>query len=237
MRRLSIALLSGLTLLCMLIAGLCLAILRTATNAQLYSAGFAACADTQAMNVPASQYDAIAQALSRYFAGKADTPQAQILKGGALANAFNEKELQHLSDVCRLFQSLRALGLILMIAVAALMLTAYALAWRSRLTARTLARTVLLGWAGAMVLIGAVALWAVDFNSLFVLLHRLLFSNELWLMDPQTDLIILLMPESFFVLLSAQLGWLMLRFFWPLGLILAALLYISFKQMKSGEPT
>ena len=119
-----------------------------------------------------------------------------------------------------------------------LVLTACALAWRSRLTARTLARTVLLGWAGAMVLIGAVALWAaVDFNSLFVLLHRLLFSNELWLMDPQTDLIILLMPESFFVLLSAQLGWLMLRFFWPLGLILAALLYISFKPMKSGEPT
>ena len=185
MRRLSIALLSGLTLLCMLIAGLCLAILRTATNAQLYSAGFAACADTQAMNVSASQYDAIAQALSRYFAGKADTPQAQILKGGALANAFNEKELQHLSDVRRLFQSLRALGLILMIAVSALMLTACALAWHSRLTARTLARTVLLGWAGAMVLIGAVALWAaVDFNSLFVLLHRLLFSNELWLMDP-----------------------------------------------------
>ena len=56
-------------------------------------------------------------------------------------------------------------------------------------------------------------------------------------MDPQTDLIILLMPESFFVLLSAQLGWLMLRFFWPLGLILAALLYFSFKPMKSGEPT
>ena len=238
MRRLSIALLSGLTLLCMLIAGLCLAILRTATNAQLYSAGFAACADTQAMNVPASQYDAIAQALSRYFAGKADTPQAQSLKGGALASAFNEKELQHLSDVRRLFQSLRALGLILMIAVSALMLTACALAWRSRLTARTLARTVLLGWAGAMVLIGAVALLAaVAFNSLFVLLHRLLFSNELWLMDPQTDLIILLMPESFFVLLSAQLGWLMLRFFWPLGLILAALLYLSFKPMKSGEPT
>ena len=206
--------------------------------AALVSAGFAACADTQAMNVPASQYDAIAQALSRYFAGKADTPQAQILKGGALASAFNEKELQHLSDVRRLFQSLRALGLILMIAVAALMLTACALAWRIRLTARTLARTVLLGWAGAMVLIGAVALWAaVDFNSLFVLLHRLLFSNELWLMDPQTDLIILLMPESFFVLLSAQLGWLMLWFFWPLGLILAALLYFSFKPMKSGEPT
>ena len=237
MRRLSIALLSGLTLLCMLIAGLCLAILRTATNTQLYSAGFAACADTQAMNVPASQYDAIAQALSRYFAGKADTPQTQILKGGAFAGAFNEKELQHLSDVRQLFQSLRIIGLILMIAVAALMLTACALAWRSKLPAHTLARTVLLGWAGAMVLIGAVALWAaVDFNSLFVL-HRLLFSNELWLMDPQTDLIILLMPESFFVLLSAQLGWLMLRLFWPLGLILAVLLYLSFKPMKSGEPT
>lgn len=110
------------------------------------------------------------------------------------------------------------------------MLTACALAWRSRLTARTLARTVLLGWAGAMVLIGAVALWAaVAFNSLFVL--RTGFCSAIAVADgsanrPDHPA----EPESFFVLLSAQLGWLMLRFFWPLGLILAALLYLSSNQ-------
>ena len=37
--------------------------------------------------------------------------------------------------------------------------------------------------------------------------------------------------------LSFLACWLMLWFFWPLGLILAALLYFSFKPMKSGEPT
>ena len=238
MRRLIIALFSALTLLCLLLAAPCLLIPRMAADTQTYSAGFSACADTRAMGVLPSQYDAIAQALSRYFAGQADTPQVQILKNDAPAAAFNEKELQHLSDVRTLFQALRTAGLILAGAAAALLGGACAAGLGKGFSARTLARTVLLGWAGTLALIAALLLWsALDFNSLFVLLHRLLFSNELWLMDPQTDLIILLMPESFFTLLAGQLLRLLARTLWPLAVILVILLCFSFKPMKSGEPT
>ena len=82
MRRLSIALLSGLTLLCMLIAGLCLAILRTATNAQLYSAGFAACA-----GVVTSSHNAAAERQFRtplaYGGQRAPTAQWTVTGAGA----------------------------------------------------------------------------------------------------------------------------------------------------------
>jgi integral membrane protein (TIGR01906 family) len=135
-----------------------------------------------------------------------------------------------------LLQTLNTVGPVLLPAAAVLFCLSF-LPWlRSNLSVCTFARCMLLGWAAAAVLLAAVGIWAaVDFNSLFVLLHRLVFSNNLWLMDPQTDLIILLMPESFFVLLSARLLQKLLKMLWPLGILLAVLLYLSFKPMKSGE--
>ncbi|MBQ8074276.1 MAG: DUF1461 domain-containing protein, partial [Clostridia bacterium] len=43
-------------------------------------------------------------------------------------------------------------------------------------------------------------LWAVlNFDGLFVTFHRLAFTNDLWLLNPRTDLLIRLMPEEMFV--------------------------------------
>ncbi len=236
MRRFAAALFSCLALLCAVTAALCRSIMSTAADGQLYRVGFAACADTQSMGVPASQYDAIAQALSSYFSGESDTPQVQILKNAVTADAFNEKELQHLSDVRALLQALSSVAAFLLPASAVLFCLLFLPWFRSSLSTRALARYMLLGWAASAVLLTAVAIWAAaDFNSLFVLLHRLVFSNNLWLMDPQTDLIILLMPESFFVLLSAHLLRKLLTLLWPLGILFVVLLFLSFKPMKSGE--
>lgn len=46
---------------------------------------------------------------------------------------------------------------------------------------------------------GVAAAAMVDFSGVFVLFHRLSFSNDLWMMDPRTDLLIRLMPLDFFV--------------------------------------
>ena len=47
---------------------------------------------------------------------------------------------------------------------------------------------------------------AVDFDSLFVLFHRIAFTNDLWLLDPRTDLMIQLMPTSFFIEYAAVIA-------------------------------
>jgi integral membrane protein (TIGR01906 family) len=56
--------------------------------------------------------------------------------------------------------------------------------------------------AGAVVtivLLGSVMLWAlIDFNSIFYFFHILSFSNDLWLLDPATDYLIMMFPSGFF---------------------------------------
>ena len=42
----------------------------------------------------------------------------------------------------------------------------------------------------------------IDFDGLFVTFHRIAFTNDGWLLNPRTDLLIRLMPESFFIRLG-----------------------------------
>lgn len=60
---------------------------------------------------------------------------------------------------------------------------------------------------GCSTVLAALMVWgAVDFDSLFILFHRLAFTNDLWLLNPETDLLIRLMPTDFFVHYAALIG-------------------------------
>ena len=61
---------------------------------------------------------------------------------------------------------------------------------------RALSLALFLFFGAALVL----AVWGlIDFNSLFYAFHRVLFRNDLWLLDARQDLLLQLMPEDFFV--------------------------------------
>lgn len=40
---------------------------------------------------------------------------------------------------------------------------------------------------------------STDFTKYFVIFHHIFFNNDLWLLDPATDLLINIVPEPFFV--------------------------------------
>ena len=49
--------------------------------------------------------------------------------------------------------------------------------------------------------------WGIaDFDGLFVRFHQLSFANHLWLLNPRTDMLIRLMPTSFFVQWGGVIG-------------------------------
>ena len=62
-------------------------------------------------------------------------------------------------------------------------------------------RTIRLAiWGGAVTLISVflVGLAAVaSFEQLFLLFHRLSFANDLWMLDPRTDYLLILFPAGF----------------------------------------
>lgn len=115
----------------------------------------------------------------------------------AQAACLNEKEQQHMLDVRRLvLLAQKASQLCTMLAAA----LAVAAAW----TSAGRKKPVLLGaFAGCGVLILAALFLALawqggGFAALFVRFHEVFFSNDLWLMNPDTDVLIRMMPQLLF---------------------------------------
>ena len=112
------------------------------------------------------------------------------------APPFNAREMTHMADCYQLFALLRKVRSRL-IPWAVLLIVGGAYLLGNRRGARRAA------WLSPLILLvplGAFALWAaVDFDGAFTFFHRLLFTNDLWLLDPRTDLLIRICPEEMFM--------------------------------------
>ncbi len=177
-------------------------------------------APPETTGLPDSEYPAVARMMTAYLRGDADEFQHRFTVDGAEYLAFNQKEQQHMADVQNLFilaQTVMWVGL----AVAGLMLVFLVLPdllWSTGmfnamvfamtgLTSRELGRSLRNGLRAVLGMVGVVAIIAaIDFNSLFILFHKIAFTNDLWLLDPRTDLLIRLMPTDFFVAYAAVIG-------------------------------
>lgn len=126
---------------------------------------------------------------------------------GVEQQAFHEDEIAHMVDVGDKFTLWQPVSVL-----AALCLILLIVGWACLRKNPALR----LGWIRgaqwgswiAISLVLVLGLWAVlDFHSIFVLFHRVIFTNELWLLDPATDLLIRLMPLQFFIHLVVAIAW------------------------------
>jgi len=140
-------------------------------------------------------------ALGDYLAGDKDALNVEAEVWGKMQPAFNERELMHMEDVYALFALARsvkrwtgwlALGLL----IAATWVRGRN-AWKERL--RRLSPCYRIALLLILLPLGAFAVWAaVDFSAAFTFFHEILFTNDLWLLDYDTDLMIRMLPQGFF---------------------------------------
>ena len=137
-----------------------------------------------------AQQQAAAGELAACVAGVAD----------ALPEMLNENERQHMADVRALIARISGMSRAALTAAAAL---AVVTAWTgAKLKRRRLPR--LIGGLAAVGLLALAALLAAGvlasdgFAQMFTAMHGLLFDNDLWLMNPQTDILIRMMPQTLF---------------------------------------
>lgn len=146
----------------------------------------------------------IDHALAAYLKGDAHALEALTAEVfGQIQPAFNARELQHMEDCFFLFRLLRVVGVVLgATAIMSLSVGTRLLQNRKRLrTASWIAPLILL------VPLGIFALWAAkNFSAAFQYFHEALFTNDLWQLDPSTDLLIRICPESMFFNLGAQIA-------------------------------
>ncbi len=136
-------------------------------------------------------------ALLDYLQDRQDHIVAEIQVNGFDREAFNERETLHMIDVKGLYQfalSLRlAAGVIFIVSIAVLW-------WKQRANFFDYLSLAYAQCAFVFLLfVVFLGMWAaVDFSSLWESFHHLFFTNDLWLLNPHTDLMINLFPESFF---------------------------------------
>ena len=162
----------------------------------LYRNGFQRYHTAQRSGITDADLTTIGAELRRYFNTSVEPLSVRAPIYGIEQDVFNAREIAHMYDVKRLVRGAYwvALGSALWIlSTIALVIAVDRGAW----PARTIRLAI---WGGSVTLaaVFAVGLAAVaSFEQLFLLFHRLSFANDLWMLDPRTDYLLILFPAGF----------------------------------------
>jgi integral membrane protein (TIGR01906 family) len=171
---------------------------------RLYTDGFAKYHVSETTGLSPAELTKAARGIISYFNSGEEYLHVIVEKHGQPFTLFNEREVSHMKDVKALVQ-LDYKGLI-GTAIYAGLYTLLPFFRRGRRKGDLARATV---WGSAITLGILVALGigtASDFDALFLRFHFLAFTNDLWLLDPTRDYLIMLFPEGFWFDAGMLLG-------------------------------
>lgn len=141
-----------------------------------------------------AQLQRIADAFVAYFQAPPGQIQMQVVAFGQSRPLFNDREVAHMEDVQALVQFFLRLQVIAAVAVVIRLLAAVVF----DRGVVTLGRDMLLSTALMVALVLIIGVLSfIDFDSLWTHFHQIAFRNDLWLLDPTRDYLIMLFPEPF----------------------------------------
>ena len=123
----------------------------------------------------------------------------------ALTPYFSKSEVDHMVDVYALFHLMRKLTL-----AAAALAAIFFFSLTKKAGMKEGLKSVGKATAFLIAIFSALSLViAMNFSKAWYTFHTLFFSNKLWLMDPEKDLMIQMLPEPFFFGMVKQIGLIM----------------------------
>ena len=175
----------------------------------LYKYGFETYGVSQTTGLAQSELEKAATGLIDYFNSDDETIGLTVMKDGESLTLFNEREAAHLRDVKGLFRLVYRVWLgTLIYALVYVGLSIFL--WQDRWR---LAWGLVGGGCLTLVLMLALGLGTLlNFDRLFLQFHLISFANELWMLDPSRDYLIMLFPGGFwydaslFCALAAAVG-------------------------------
>ncbi len=137
---------------------------------------------------------------------------------------FNEREVSHMVDVHKLYNINITATYITIIS-----LTAYivylSFAYKKK---RSIYRELKFIRKSFLIILLAIIILSIiisiDFDSAFIKFHHLFFNNDLWLLDPRTDIMIRMLPQDFFMNMAIRIGIYFVRFLALIYIVLTILI-------------
>lgn len=196
---------------------LLIALLLTAVDVSSFSRAFYAkqyreLSTAKEIGITQTDLDLATEQLLDYIQNKTEHLDLAVIlenvEGKPNVKMFNQREIDHMVDVRALYLEAMLVRNILLGFAAAILLS---LIWRIHSETnpeicRTLRRSLGLALLIFLVLIAAIATYAaLDFNAFWTRFHLLFFSNDLWILDPRTDRLIMMVPSAFFFALVQKI--------------------------------
>jgi integral membrane protein (TIGR01906 family) len=165
-----------------------------ANTITLYRYGFSTYNISSVTGIDDTELDRAAAGLISYFHSGEEYIDITVKKDGKDFTLFNERETQHLKDVKDLFvlgYHIAAGALAICLACIAVLL----ILWRDR---REIGKALLQGGILTLSIMAILAIvMVVDFDNFFYRFHLLSFANDLWLLDPTKDYLLMMFPQGF----------------------------------------
>ena len=150
--------------------------------------------------ISAEEYPAMGGMTAAFLTGIGRFQYTRTGENGEEILYFHDYEEAHMQDV----RGLIRLDMVLMKVSFALAVLSAAAGFLMK-AGEPFCRGILAGLRVMLGLVFVLLVWAlIDFEGLFVTFHKAAFTNDGWLLDPRTDLLIRLMPQRFFISLGIR---------------------------------
>ncbi|MGI8927020.1 MAG: TIGR01906 family membrane protein [Tepidiformaceae bacterium] len=150
----------------------------------------------EATGIALPELDRAAGEVVAYFENDANTLRILVHEGGQEESLFNARETEHMKDVKSLMRALYRLNEVAL-AYVLTYITAVFL-WARERPLQALCRRALLGVGAGFTVLGVVGAFALSgFDQFWTRFHEIVFRNDLWRLDPDSDRLIQMFPEPF----------------------------------------
>jgi len=219
-----------------LILGLLIASIEMfAVNTKFYQREYHKLGTAQSIGISEEDLNRVTDRLIGYTVDAEDNLDIQAEIKGEMREVFDAREKAHMVDVKALYLGARTVRIVSLVLAAVLFAAAFIAGRGDAL--RTLCRSFLWVSVGFVAFVGAIGLYAaIDFSSFWTSFHHVFFTNDLWLLDPRTEVLIQMVPEQFFSDLVARIIARFVAIFLTLNLAAAAgLIYIKRRRRTASE--
>ena len=132
-----------------------------------------------------------------YLRNQTDSLDMKAEINGEIVEVFGEREKLHMLDVKKLFMGGFYLRNVLLAFVFLSLFILYAMdEQKMKKPGKAILSS---GFTLIVISLALVAMVFTDFQKYFIIFHKIFFRNELWILYPETDVLIQMLPIEFFV--------------------------------------
>lgn len=182
---------------CFIIVCVVFSIKITAINPDFYIPKYESMNLANEIGVSSADLNKSINILLDYLADNRDNIDSKITWYGNKQAMFNEKEKAHMVDVKDLYQKALKAGYTSVFIFVLILLYFFVNEKKNKLA--YLSKGMIRASLSFVVLLAFFGFWILtDFTSFWTWFHTIFFSNQLWLLDPATDFMINMLPETIF---------------------------------------